>query len=874
MRPSAIPRKLRRPLRLLCVVCYGLALLAPTTARAHFLWLTNDRESKAPSVHAFLSETPVPEGPEFLKHIAKAKITAGGQTLSWTKGEDTYRVTLPVPAPKILDGLCDLGIMSRADVKFRLLYTARLQFGPSPPGEAEAGDHLRVRLVSRPGQAPIIEVRFRGKPAAQAVVKAFPENGDPVELKTDAEGRLEYAGIADGRVGLLAKWAEKTPGEVDGKPYDEVRYYATLTVAPGDTTGAGLKKAGTPAKPSAPFALLPEAINSFGGAVLGDWLYVYSGHIGQTHKYHETTTTKHFRRLNLKDRTTWEELPPGPALQGVALVAHGKGLYRIGGMSAKNKPDKPNDLVSVAGFARFDPETKTWTDLPPLPSPRSTHDAVVLDDKIYVIGGWSMNGGGAENAEFQADALTFDLSRDGARWETLATPPFRRRALAAAATGGKVYVLGGLSEDGKVVKSVDIYDSAQRTWSRGPELPGSQFQGFAPSAFGVGGRLYVSGHDGLVHRLSAAGDVWEVAGRLAVPRLTHRLLPGIGGDLLVVGGNFAGSPTRLIESIPLDRFESGPRAVAWSVPYRGEARQGQAMGFVRSRLLIAGGNRSGDPHAFAPQNLTTEASEIGLNTVESQPLAPLPEPRQSATLLVPPEGDRAAAYLLGGIGPDGDASRTRGDVFRFDDESRKWSKLTASIGDNRGMFGAAFYKDAIWVFGGSVFDPRPGRATPAMPADILRWEPDREAATFKATGHHLPRGRRSFAGAVLNAKYYLVGGLGEDRKPVETVDVFEFEGGQWSTILAPAHPRLFSELAALGGKLYLCGGFIPSSEHHFEPAASIEVYDPATARWTTLLDELPVPVGHVHMFPIYNRLLLFAVDSEKTDQGHMAIVLP
>ena len=42
-------------------------------------------------------------------------------------------------------------------------------------------------------------------------------------------------------------------------------------------------------------------------------------------------------------------------------------------------------------------------------------------------------------------------------------------------------------------------------------------------------------------------DRWEIAGKLAVPRLTHRLLPGIAGDLLAVGGNFAGAPVRFVD---------------------------------------------------------------------------------------------------------------------------------------------------------------------------------------------------------------------------------------------------------------------------------------------------------------------------------------
>jgi hypothetical protein len=132
----------------------------------------------------------------------------------------------------------------------------------------------------------------------------------------------------------------------------------------------------------------------------------------------------------------------------------------------------------------------------------------------------------------------------------LPAPAFRRRALAVGAIDGKVYAIGGLTEDGKVVRSVDIYDPAARAWSRGPDLPGGKRQGFAPSAFEVGGKLYVCGAEGQVFRLGDAGDRWEVAGKLATPRVAHRLLPGIAQDLLAVGGSAAGSPVRVIESIP------------------------------------------------------------------------------------------------------------------------------------------------------------------------------------------------------------------------------------------------------------------------------------------------------------------------------------
>lgn len=858
-----------------------LALAVATPARAHFLWLTAEKNDKKPVVEAFLSETPEPDAPALLSHIAKSKITVGDKALSWTKGEDTYLIELPTPTPKVVDGACDLGVMKRGEATFRLLYTARVQFAPTGSDEAEPADGLRMQLVERTGRKPVVLVTFKGKPAPAAVVKAYPADGKALELKSDAEGYIDMPGVAEGKTGLLAKWVVKESGEFDSKSFAEVRYYATLTVAyeapkDGATTAEvsdkveAVTKVETP-NPHAAFAVMPEAVNSFGGAVSNGYLYVYSGHIGDTHKYSEATTTKHFRRLDLTDRTTWEELPSGPALQGVTLLAHGGMLYRIGGASASNKPGTPDNLASVADFARFDPQNKTWTDLPKLPTPRSTHDAVVVGDKIYVVGGWSMNGGEAFNSDFSEDALVFDLAKKDATWEKLPTPPFQRRALAVAEHQGKIYVLGGLTDGGGVVKDVDIYDPATQAWTKGPEMPGSKLQGFAASAFGVDGKLYVSGMDGFVHRLSEDGKAWEVAGKLGMPRLTHRLLPGIGDDLLAVGGNFMTSPIRVIESIPV-KSSTGPKVITWTIPAKTEARQSQAVALVRSKLLAIGGNRTNAPHAFKAENLVGEGVEFSLSRMDSRPIEALPEVRQSATLVANPS-KKTEAFLIGGIGPDGDVSRTLGDVFKLDASGNKWTKLTAAIPDARGMFGTAVYKDAIYLFGGSIFDPRPGQEKRKMPVDVLRWETKSEGGSFETIGQKSPRTRRSFAGAVLGSKYYMVGGLNDETKLVDTVDVFDFESNAWSTVPSPK-PRLFAELAALDGKLYLAGGFTKPEDGHFEPARSIECFDPATGQWSTLLEESPIGGSGVAMLPVQGRLLLYAPNEKGGREARFAIVAP
>src|SRR5262245_47393511 len=84
------------------------------------------------------------------------------------------------------------------------------------------------------------------------------------------------------------------------------------------------------------YSPLPVKVTSIGACVSGGFLYVYGGHTGKTHTYNETATSNRFFRVKLSGGK-WEELPFGPRAQGLALVAHGDTLIRIGGMQPRNK---------------------------------------------------------------------------------------------------------------------------------------------------------------------------------------------------------------------------------------------------------------------------------------------------------------------------------------------------------------------------------------------------------------------------------------------------------------------------------------------------------------------------------------------------------
>lgn len=312
---------------------------------------------------------------------------------------------------------------------------------------------------------------------------------------------------------------------------------------------------------------LPQGIASFGAAVAGDDLYVYGGHVGKTHQHSVENLSHRFLRLSLDEADgDWQDLGAVQGLQGLPLVSDGQRVCRIGGLDAHNHQDaEEEDLHSVAEVACFDGASQSWHQLPPLTRPRSSHDAVWVDDKLFVLGGWQLRGAG-EKPVWHDHMEVLDLAADAPRW-TAVPQPFQRRALAVASAAGKVYAFGGLGSDG-TSRRVDVYDIAKGNWSLGPDLPEmaeKRMKGFGVSAFGVAGRIYLSAADGIVHGLDGGAAAWQQGlGQLTTPRFFHRLLPHDGRLLFVAGaarsGHLAGTETIAIEALVPGSVDVPPAA--------------------------------------------------------------------------------------------------------------------------------------------------------------------------------------------------------------------------------------------------------------------------------------------------------------------------
>ncbi len=128
----------------------------------------------------------------------------------------------------------------------------------------------------------------------------------------------------------------------------------------------------------------------------------------------------------------------------------------------------------------------------------------------------------------------YDTSGD--RWEVLPRLPVPTRAAAAAALGGRVFVIGGTTTDGNT-GATWAYDPRARGWSSRPALPGPRFN---HGAVALDGKLYVLGGyaDGRERRDVFA---YEPGGRWSrvttLPRANHAFgVVAFEGELWVIGG--------------------------------------------------------------------------------------------------------------------------------------------------------------------------------------------------------------------------------------------------------------------------------------------------------------------------------------------------
>ncbi|MEZ6142710.1 MAG: hypothetical protein R3B84_19280 [Zavarzinella sp.] len=519
-------------IRYFTLAAASLLALLPSVGFGHFLYIV----PKEKEIQVIFSDSLEPDENVPIEKIAKFGLMQfeNGKSVAVALKKKEHHLSAEPTAPGILHGSVTYGVLKRGEGKpFLLQYHAKAIIGKQKPA---IGKSVPVEINwMRDKSGSQLQFLAAGEPV-KGVEITVKHSGDKSDKFTTDDKGYTPVFAATGMIAAWGKVSTAKTGELEGMKYEEQRDYATLVVNTEDSV-VKTKLNSYPA--------LPKGVSSLGACTLDGYIYVYGGHCSKAHTYSKDTTLGTFHRLKLDGGQNWEKLAEGPHLQGLALVAHSGKIYRIAGTQPRNAEGEKTDMYSVDSFASYDPETGKWTDLPSLPAGRSSHDAVVVGDTLYVVGGWQMNGKDAKST-WHNTYLTINLNAQEMKWESH-SQPFVLRALIAATHESKIFVLGGMDAEGGLKRTVNVLDTKTKSWSTSTDLPTGTMSGFSSAALSLDGKLYVSPADGTLYEFTKE-EKWKQLTDLHHTRIVHRLVPGKAKEMIFLGGASRNGPVAEVES--------------------------------------------------------------------------------------------------------------------------------------------------------------------------------------------------------------------------------------------------------------------------------------------------------------------------------------
>jgi N-acetylneuraminic acid mutarotase len=529
-----------------CTILFAIAVLVPNLVSAHFPWLILDDDAKPVLFFGEDLSDRAYHLPESLAAFSLDHVIEDGkpEQLSLKPVETDELVGLIASQPIKPLG-CVFGTQTFGNYHgTKLVYYVQHFLGEDSKQWKCPAAEMALKADIEPHEDGIrVTVLWDQKPLADVEVKLSCDDGAEQGIaKTNSDGCVVFTGkqLKTGLHGIMVGFNDAKPdGSAEAKSQEATSSYLTATFQwePSQVKKDDTAKTDSASEVEVVASRLPDLpieLTSFGGAITNETIYVYGGHIGDAHSYSTAEQSDAFYSLDLNQSKQWVALPSGPKLQGLAMVAHGPSVIRFGGFTAKNEEGEEHDLHSQNLVSRYDPETRIWKDLTPLPEPRSSHAAALLGNNVYVIGGWAMSGD--ENAQWHQTAWVADLEKQPLVWKPIANPPESRRALAVTAFDGKIFAIGGMEQEGGPSTRTDVYDPQSNKWIQGPSLLGDSMTGFGCWAEPLGGSLYASTISGTVQRLSPDQKEWKIVGNYEPGRFFHCMLPWGEHQFVMVGG--------------------------------------------------------------------------------------------------------------------------------------------------------------------------------------------------------------------------------------------------------------------------------------------------------------------------------------------------
>jgi len=211
-----------------------------------------------------------------------------------------------------------------------------------------------------------------------------------------------------------------------------------------------------------------------------------------------------------------------------------------------------------------------WTIGKNMSTDRNELTAVILNDRIYAMGGEDIAAGGDQKDTVEVYDIAKDKWMDG----YVARMPLPLDHTASAVYGGKIYVVGGFLKSKVPTDKVFIYDPAKDEWQEGRSLP-SPIGGALNAQF-INGILYVVGGLNSSHipvNTNYAYDPktnnWTT--KAPMPTARHHLQTAvIDGKLFAIGGRILGDGVQSEDmSEALSNFDRNemydPQTDSWTI---------------------------------------------------------------------------------------------------------------------------------------------------------------------------------------------------------------------------------------------------------------------------------------------------------------------
>lgn len=229
-------------------------------------------------------------------------------------------------------------------------------------------------------------------------------------------------------------------------------------------------------------------------------------------------------------------------------------IYYIGGLSSGGTYKDvfafdPNDIDGSNPYGQWDS-----TSYPDIGTQLHDGTAVCHNNTVYYFGG--LNGGPAQNAFYSLDTTNPNS------WSTISNSVDGRRGHAMVLIDGKIYLVGGTegTSGAAIVDHVDIYDISGNSWSTGADMATDAYQVCGISyddkvvIFGGFNTAFVA----KVQVYDPAGDSWSES--LYPENDTAKFDVGceVSGQKMYVAGGWNGS---LLDDLDVLTFTSSPGSV-------------------------------------------------------------------------------------------------------------------------------------------------------------------------------------------------------------------------------------------------------------------------------------------------------------------------